>query len=215
MGQLKKLVPKSRRDQIFNYVDEKLPENGFVRDHFADGISVLGTVFVGVGAVMDAKGFKKTGLAVRSMGHAADDLDGDTARRLGTAGRKGALVDATLDKFKVLTEIGVMWKHTKSDMDQDSKAKKQWMLAFIAAKHVTNSALNVYIESTGKYTESSKAGKTNMWADGLTFAAWGVADTTENQTTRLIANGIADVSFVAGAVLGVVSAKGYLEQARA
>lgn len=212
MGQIKKIVPKQTRDKIVDVFEQGLPEGSLRRDHFANAISVSGAVLVASGAVLDAKGYKKSGMVLRGIGEAADDVDGDSARRLETAGRPGALVDATLDKIKVAIEVGVLWGHARNMTEIEATSRKK-RLAFIATKHAVNATLNMYVASKGIEKGTSPAGSANMWADGLAIGLWGISDASESPRVKTVADTLGNVAFAAGVVTGAVSAFGYAEQA--
>lgn len=211
MGQIKKLVPASTRDRIAERIDGIMPE-GFIRNQSANIISATGAGLVVAGSVIDAKGLRKTGAAMRCVGETADDVDGDWARRFNIASATGALVDATLDKVKVAAEVYTLWNHANSISPIES-ARRRRRIAFVAAKHGLNAALNVYITARGGEAASSQAGKANMWADGLFFGGATIADSTDWPRVQAVGNVISDIGFVSGAVIGTVATIGYAKQA--
>lgn len=213
MGQIKKLMPKSHRDRIFNFVDKRLPEESFARENFANGISIGGTVMVAAGTVLDFAGHRKTGAALRAVGETGDDFDGDAARRLGTAGRGGALLDAVVDKLKVGMELAVLWKHSTEAAYDSSQTDRRGRLAVIAGKHVSYAALNSYIEFKGGEGKSLEPGKINAYVDTLTAASWGIADAAESEPVRAAFNTIGNIGFVAGLGTGAHAFITYAKEA--
>lgn len=212
MGQLKKLVPKTTRNKIVEKFEEVLPENSLRRKHFANIISVGGAGLVAAGAALDTKGYRRSGMLLRGFGETADDFDGDTARRLGTAGKSGAVVDSVLDKIKVAIEVGVLWSNA-ANLDNTQAGSRKRRLSFIAGKHLTNAALNTYIEARGADAHSSQMGQVNMWMDGLAIGFWGIADVCDSPSTKTAVNSLGNVAFGAGIMTGVVSNYGYANQA--
>lgn len=211
MGQIKKLIPKRQRDVIAGRINKMMPE-GFIRNQSANIISAVGAGLVLAGSAADVRGYRKLGTALRTVGETADDVDGDWARRFNIASASGALVDAVLDKVKVAAEVYTLWQHS-TDMEPAQAASRKRRIAFVAGKHGLNAALNTYITARGEEAESSFAGKTNMWADGLFFGGAAIADTAESPRIRTAANVISDIGFISGVVIGGIATTGYAKQA--
>lgn len=205
-------MPKKYRDKVFDYFDARLPEGSFRRRHFANAISAGGAALVGAGAVLDIAGHRLAGMTLRAVGEFGDDLDGDTARRLGTAGRSGAWVDSFLDKGKVATHVIVLWKHA-TDKPEIPMADRRSRIAAIGAKHIVNAALNGYIESQGSEASSSDYGKVNVYVDGVTFGLWGFADVFENYAAKRTLNTLGNITFGIGLVTGGAAMSDYARRA--
>jgi len=175
-----------------------------VRDNFANAISVGGFLLVAAGAKIGGK----AGLALRAVGETADDLDGDTARALGTDDKGGAIIDAVLDKFKVAIEIKKLWEDA-TKLEGSEQLKRRLALGFIAGKHATNATLNVTAQARGLEPHSSFAGRANLWVDGVAIAAFGLSDVVDNKDVgKTIAN-VGYAMTAVGAVTGAIAAYGY------
>lgn len=192
-------------------INDVLPD-GLLRQQSANIISLAGATFVIAGAAADTNGYRRVGTTLRCVGEAADDIDGDWARRFGVANKTGALVDATLDKVKIAAEVWTLWRHTET-MPPDEASTRKRRVAFVASKHAINAALNSYIALRGEDADSSFAGKANMWADGIFFGGAAVADTAQSPRIKAAGNLISDIGFVSGMVTGAAAIAGYSRRA--
>lgn len=203
MGLLKNALPRATREHIARYADDRLPD-GFIRKNFANGISVGGFLLVAAGAKIGGK----SGLALRAVGEAADDVDGDAARALGTDSKSGAMIDVVLDKFKVGIELKKLWEDS-GKLEAPEQIKRRLALGFIAGKHATNAALNVAAQAKGLEPHSSFAGRVNLWVDGVAIAAFGLSDVVDNKdASKTIAN-VGYTMTTIGAITGAIAAYGY------
>lgn len=206
MGLLKNSVPQPARREVARFVNEALPE-GFIRNNFANGITVGGLALVVTGSMIDGK----LGLALRAGGEVADDFDGDFARLLGIDDEFGALLDASLDKLKVAAEVWTLWKHTR-DFEPEEQRKRRIALGIIAGKHATNMTLNVTAKFMGLDPHSSAAGQANLWVDGTALAAFGISDVTEDPVKKERTAQIGYAATAVGVITGGVAIAGYAGQ---
>ncbi len=203
MGQLKRLIPKSRRPALAEAIKARLPE-GPIRNHAADAVTITGIGLIALGAKVDGR----FGMFVRMIGKFGDDLDGDLARMLGTDSRFGALLDATADKIGVAVEVPLLWKHT-NERSGPTRLAHRAMIATIAAKHTTNAALNIIAMARGRESKSSGIGKVNAYLDGMAAGCMGISDVAKSSRVRTAAELSSYAFFAAGLATGTLAAIGY------
>jgi phosphatidylglycerophosphate synthase len=207
MGQLKRLIPKSRRPALAEAIKARLPE-GPIRNHAADAVTITGIGLIALGAKVDGR----FGMFVRMIGKFGDDLDGDLARLLGTDSRFGALLDATADKIGVAVEVPLLWKHT-NERSGPTRLAHRAMIATIAAKHSTNAALNIIAMARGRESKSSGIGKVNAYLDGMAAGCMGISDVAKSSRVRTAAELSSYAFFAAGLATGTLAAIGYASDA--
>ena len=212
MGVIKRAIPKRVKNRVLSWADEKMPEDSFIRKNSANAISAAGAGLVWLGTAADRAGYRKTGFVMRATGNAADDVDGDWSRHFKLDGKTGALVDASLDKLKAMAEVYTLWKHTES-MTPEEAARRKVMLGFVIGKHSLNAALNTFIQLRGGEAASSKAGKINMWMDGIYFGSEAVRDTTDSEMWLATSRVVSAAAFTGGVIFGGASTIGYARQA--
>lgn len=203
MGILKHAIPRSVRGQMVEYVDDKLPD-GFARRNLANTITISGALLVMAGAKMGGK----KGLALRAIGEALDDVDGDTSRAFNIASRGGAILDPLLDKFKMLLELITLWRQS-AELPDAERLERRLALGFIAGKHTVNAALNASSFLLGLEPHSSNMGKTNLWIDGVAIGAFGLSDVTQEPKLKEHFAAIGYAATLAGAPVGFITAAGY------
>jgi len=207
MGQLKRLIPKSKRPAVTEMLKSSLPE-GFIRNHAADAVTVGGLSLMMTGAKIDGR----IGMTMRIFGKFGDDIDGDLARTLGTTGRFGAILDTFVDKAGVAIEIPLLWRHAMQ-RETGKRTAHQTILSVIAAKHATNATLNGIALARKRTAESSKMGKINAYVDGMTAGFLGIAGVAKSDMVRAASEISAYTFFAGGLVVGGLTAAGYAREA--
>ncbi|HLC91594.1 MAG TPA: hypothetical protein VJC09_00920 [Candidatus Saccharimonadales bacterium] len=207
MAVVRRIVPQSVKSRVIKFVDDRWPD-GPVRRNLANMVSGGGAAAVAIGAVVGGK----FGVALRSGGELADDVDGDFAHTFGGT-KNGKKVDATLDKVKMAIEIARLW-HDSAKLNDDERPKRRIALGFIASKHLINATLNLTAEAKGLDPSSSMAGRINIWVDGFACAAFGVSDVIKNEKYSKAAAAVGYVATAIGVPTGLVTTYGYMNQFR-
>lgn len=211
MGQLRRIIPASVKERLVDAVDNRFPE-GTVRNNIANGITVAGGALTVCGFLLDRAGYRKTGTIVGALGLIADDIDGDTAKALGTNSKAGALLDAGVDKAKALAEILKQASHIRSS-EINTPVNRPLRVGVVAVKHTANAAINIYSKSRGGNPESNGFGKASMWTDGVMLVAQSTQDTWQGRNMKRVAGAIESVAFCGSVVLGTLSTAAYAAEA--